>query len=291
MRLNFSRTLFFAAIMGGFALAMGKAQPFFPSNSVQAMETSKSQSLQGTTWYISGWPSAPVPGSAPITLQFKGAPHSGSLRDRLTGTAGCNTFNGAYTSGDGNLTINQALATTRKACTAEVMAQEQRFLQLLPQVTSYSIGNDGQLTLTYLKDGEQGSISFIPANQYSALHNSQWELVTMAGVEPIANENSRAIPQLQFLGDRLTGTGGCNRLMGQFTIDGDNLTVDERMASTMMACSEPLMAQEQQFIQALVNAQKYEILTSGELVIDYLMGEKTEQLVFLPLTEEDSAPR
>lgn len=283
MGLNFSRTLFLAAIMGGLALAMGKAQPFFPTNSVQAMETSTSQSLQGTTWYVSGWPGVPVPGSAPITLQFNG--------DRLMGTAGCNSFNGAYTSGDGNLTINQALATTRKACAAEVMVQEQNFLQLLPQVTSYSIGNDGQLTLTYLKDGEQGSISFIPASQYSALHNSQWQLVTMAGVGPIANENSQAIPQLQFLGDRLAGTGGCNRLMGQFTIDGDNLTVDERMASTMMACSEPVMAQEQQFIQALVNAQQYEILTSGELVIDYLMGEKTEQLIFLPLTKESSVQR
>ncbi len=291
MRLNFSQTFFFAAIMGGLALAMGRAQPFFPTNFVQAMETSTSQSLQGPTWYISGWSGSPVPGSAPITLQFNGAPHSGSLRGRVIGTAGCNSFNGAYSSGDGNLTIDQALATTRKACAAEVMAQEQKFLQLLTQVTSYNIGNDGQLTLTYLNDGEEGSITFIPASQYSALHNSQWQLVTMAGVEPIANADSQAMPQLQFLGDRLAGTGGCNRLTGEFTIDGDNLSIDERMASTMMACSEPVMVQEQQFIQALVNAQKYEILTSGELVIDYLMGEKTEQLIFLPVTEEDSPPK
>ncbi|MBD2653334.1 META domain-containing protein [Synechocystis sp. FACHB-383] len=279
MRLNFSQTLFFATIMGGLALGtMGEALPFLPTNAVQAMEASTSPSLQGTTWYISGWSGSPVPGSAPIKLQFKD--------NRLMGTAGCNSFNGAYTSSDGNLTIGQALATTRKACAAEVMAQEQEFLQFLTQVKTYSIGNDGQLTLTYLKDGEQGSITFIPASQYSALHNSQWQLVTMAGVAPITNENSQAIPQIQFLGDRLAGTGGCNRLMGQFTIDGENLTIDERMASTMMACSEPLMNQEQQFIQALVNAQKYQILTSGELVIDYLAADKTEQLVFLPLTAD-----
>ncbi|MBE9203978.1 META domain-containing protein [Synechocystis salina LEGE 06099] len=277
MRLNFSQIFFFATIMGGLTLGIiDKTLPLLSTNSVQAMEASTSPSLQSTTWYISGWSGSPVPGSAPITLQFKD--------NRLMGTAGCNSFNGAYTSGEGNLTIDQALATTRKACAAEVMAQEQKFLQLLTQVTAYSIGDDGQLTLTYLKDGEQGSVTFIPASQYNALHNSQWQLVTMAGVEPITNEeNSQGIPQIQFLGDRLAGTGGCNRLMGQFTIDGENLTIDERMASTMMACPEPLMNQEQQFIQALVNAQKYQILTSGELVIDYLMADKTEQLVFLPL--------
>lgn len=279
MRLKFFQTSFFACfaiIMGGLALGnTGKLLPFLPINSVHAMEASSAPSLQGTTWYISGWSGSPVPGSAPITLQFKG--------DRLMGTAGCNSFNGAYVSSDGNLTIDKALATTRKACAAEVMAQEQKFLQLLTQVTAYGIGNDGQLTLTYLNDGEQGSITFIPASQYSALHNSQWQLVTMAGEEPIANENSQAIPQLQFLGDRLAGSGGCNRLMGQFTIDGEVLTIDERMAATMMACPEPLMKQEQQFIQALVNAQKYRISTSGELVIDYLAEDKTEQLVFLPL--------
>ncbi|WP_259732430.1 META and DUF4377 domain-containing protein [Synechocystis sp. CS-94] len=273
--------MFFAAIMGGLALApVGKTQLFFPINSVQAMETATPQQLQDTTWYISDWPSSPVPGSAPITLQFIG--------DRLSGTGGCNNFNGSYTGDGGSLTIGPALATTRKACAEEVMAQEQKFLQLLSQVTAYNIGNNGQLTLTYLGDGKEGTITFIPASQYSVLHNTQWQLVTMAGVEPLTNEATARMPQLEFLGDRLAGTGGCNRLMGQFTIDGEILTVDDRMASTMMACSEPLMEQEQQFIQALVNAQKYEILTSGELVIEYLNDGETKQLVFKALTVDGS---
>ena len=44
-------------------------------------------------------------------------------------------------------------------------------------------------------------------------------------------------PHLIFAGDeaRLSGSGGCNRVMGSFELDGDTLRLG-RLAGTMMAC-------------------------------------------------------
>lgn len=285
MAVNFAQTLVFAAVFGGLSLGIDhRANPFLITNAVQGMETSTpaQTELQGTTWYISSWTETMALGNVPVRLQFARAPLSGSLRDRLSGIAGCNNFSGSYQAQAGSLTIEEALGTTRKMCGEEIMAQESLFLEILPQVRSYGFSTDGQLELTYSKNGKEGKITFIPESQFTALHNSQWQLVSLGGVEPIAGET---MPSLQFNGDRLGGTGGCNRLMGQFSLDGDRLTINEQMASTMMACPEPLMEQEQNFIKALTTAQKYEILPTGELVIDYGENGETKQLVFKPLVK------
>lgn len=283
MAVNFAQTLVFVAVFGGLSLGIDHgANHFLTSNSVQAMETSNPApaKLQGTTWYISSWTETMALGTDPVRLQFNG--------DRLSGTAGCNNFNGSYQAHDGSLTIGEALGTTRKMCVEEIMAQEGLFLKLLPQVRSYGFSTDGQLELIYSKNGKEGKITFIPESQFTPLHNSQWQLVSLGGVVPIAGEDSERMPNLKFIGDRLGGTGGCNRLMGQFSLDGDRLTINGQMASTMMACSEPLMEQEQMFVNALTTAKKYQILPTGELVIDYGENGKTKQLVFKPLMKSQA---
>ncbi|OGO38758.1 MAG: hypothetical protein A2W35_02100 [Chloroflexi bacterium RBG_16_57_11] len=84
-----------------------------------------------------------VPGTA-ITLQF--------LQGRLTGFAGCNTYEGSYTAtdnGDGTYSIvGQQISTSRMTCPAEIMTQENAYLAALQQVTTASI-QENRLTLTY----------------------------------------------------------------------------------------------------------------------------------------------
>lgn len=64
----------------------------------------------------------------------------------VSGSTGCNTFNGTYTI-DGSAITFGPLATTRMACAADVMAIEDAYLAALDGASSWSIGSDGQLML------------------------------------------------------------------------------------------------------------------------------------------------
>ena len=69
----------------------------------------------------------------------------------LTGSAGCNAYNGTYTTSSGTtISISEPLVTTEKYCIAYgVMDQEEDYLALLPSVVSYEVTSDGML---YLRD-------------------------------------------------------------------------------------------------------------------------------------------
>lgn len=57
---------------------------------------------------------------------------------KVTGSAGCNTFNATYQVNGDKITIGPA-ATTRKACPQPIMDQEAQFLAALSKATVYSI--------------------------------------------------------------------------------------------------------------------------------------------------------
>ena len=69
----------------------------------------------------------------------------------LAGSAGCNAYNGTYTtSGGTTISISEPVVTTEKYCIAYgVMDQEEDYLALLPSVASYEVTSDGIL---YLRD-------------------------------------------------------------------------------------------------------------------------------------------
>jgi heat shock protein HslJ len=64
----------------------------------------------------------------------------------ISGSGGCNTFNGTYTI-DGSAISFGPLATTRMACPDDVMAVEDAYLLALDGAASWSIGDDGRLVL------------------------------------------------------------------------------------------------------------------------------------------------
>ncbi|MBO9623254.1 MAG: META domain-containing protein [Sphingomonas sp.] len=65
----------------------------------------------------------------------------------LSGTTGCNSFRGSYRFQNGRL-IAGPLATTRRACVAQVNQQEQKLVELLGQRLTVSRNRDGRLVLT-----------------------------------------------------------------------------------------------------------------------------------------------
>ena len=72
---------------------------------------------------------------------------------KVSGNAGCNNFFGAYTVKSSSLTFG-ALASTRKACQASIMEQENLFLKRLSSTKRFFVSQDG-LRLTLIGDGVQ----------------------------------------------------------------------------------------------------------------------------------------
>jgi heat shock protein HslJ len=73
---------------------------------------------------------------------------------------------------------------------------------------------------------------------------------------------------LTFEDGRVSAQGGCNTINGEATWEGDTLEVAEPMASTMMACDQPLMDQDQWLSTFLTSSPALEVdgdtLTLGD---------------------------
>ena len=104
------------------------------------------------------------------------------------------------------------------------------------------------------------------------LLGTAWTLTELDGHPPVATTgNNRAQLVLDGSQNRYSGSSGCNRLTGTIELKGDSLNFGAG-ASTMMACLEPLMKQEQAFTKMLQSVTGYRI--SGK-TLELLTGNKT----------------
>jgi len=82
---------------------------------------------------------------------------------------------------------------------------------------------------------------------------------------------------IQFENGQVSGNGGCNSYGGEYRVNGDKLELGMLM-STLMACADPaMMEQETIFMQALGDAQGFEIV-GGQL---QMYGSGGEALTFV----------
>jgi len=90
------------------------------------------------------------------------------------------------------------------------------------------------------------------------LENTYWKLTAFGTAAVVVADNQRE-PHLILHPDdkRVSGSGGCNRLAGTYTVEGNRLTFS-RMAGTMMACPSG-MEQERSFHDALGRAATWRI--------------------------------
>lgn len=104
-----------------------------PSAPDTAAEPPIDQALVGKTWQVSSVSGRPVVSAQPMTLTI--APDL-----RVDGHAGCNDYFTEASLTPGRIQFSQA-ATTRKACSAELMAQERTFLAALAAIGAYEVGD------------------------------------------------------------------------------------------------------------------------------------------------------
>jgi uncharacterized lipoprotein YbaY/heat shock protein HslJ len=83
------------------------------------------------------------------------------------------------------------------------------------------------------------------------LENTYWKLISLRGT-PVQLADKQREPHLilQPADRRVVGSGGCNRLMGSYTLDGERLAFS-KTAGTMMACAQGVMALERAFLDTL----------------------------------------
>lgn len=96
-----------------------------------------------------------------------------------------------------------------------------------------------------------------PPSSDEPLTNRYWRVLEIDG-QPVRGENSQTEPHI-VLGPehKAHGSDGCNRFTGGYD-DAKGLRFS-RLASTMMACPEPVMVQAQKFMQATAATVDYRI--------------------------------
>jgi heat shock protein HslJ len=103
--------------------------------------------LPGTSWVLVDLDGTAPVGETPPTIAFDD-------QGTVTGTGGCNTFNGEVTIDGSDMSVGP-LASTQMACEEDISTQEAAFFTALQDVTSYTVDNDGRLVL---QDG--GTLTF-----------------------------------------------------------------------------------------------------------------------------------
>lgn len=113
------------------------------------------------------------------------------------------------------------------------------------------------------KDEGQDSTKDSVEDSSGPLVGDEWRVEDIAGGGVI--DNSPA--SLQFLPEgRLAGNASCNRLIGNYSDNGGELSV-EPAGTTMMACPEALMNQERKLLELLPRLTGYSIDDNATLVL------------------------
>lgn len=130
------------------------------------------------------------------------------------------------------------------------------------------------------------ALMFIPlalagAQGEDVLAGSQWGLVLLDAETP-------AIPgsgvTLEFGDDgRVSGSAGCNRFGGSYTVDGDALSFSQLFSTRMLCPQDEIMDQEIAFMSALEAATSFAI-EGNQLTITYGDGQQLILTRFSPLT-------
>jgi heat shock protein HslJ len=134
------------AALGALTLVSGCAIPKHPDAAAPPTDPynpAATQLLDDTQWQLTGWTDASgkartVPGDAQgtqaLTLDFS----TDSGRRRVSGFAGCNRFNGAYSLKEGKVTFGPLVAT-RMACASASGALEQPYLDGLAHIAKSGV--------------------------------------------------------------------------------------------------------------------------------------------------------
>lgn len=203
------------------------------------------------------WPLATLDGDAPplgmsVTLDVRA--------DGTLGGVACNTYSAGYTATErGDLSIDP-IAATRMSCGDAADAFEAAYFDALQGATGWGWQASGGGTLRLFGAGNLVFGGETAAD--ATLTGQEWSLTGLGGapIEPGAGLTAT-------FGDdgSVTGSAGCNRFMGPYTVDGDSLSVGP-LAATRMSCGITADDLESTYLGALEAASGF-VISGNDLVI------------------------
>ena len=178
---------------------------------------------------------------------------------RISGSAGCNHYFAGYGITGTTITIGPA-GSTEMYCTGPgVMGQESAYLALIRDAASVTIKND-RLTLADAKGTTILSFtkSIPPAPE--PLIGTNWTLDSIYSGDAVSSVISgTAITAVFDHEGRVSGSTGCNRYSGSYTVAETSLSISS-LGSTKMACQGPgIMQQESTYLASLSTAAGFTI--------------------------------
>jgi heat shock protein HslJ len=208
-----------------------------------------------------------VTGEKPVTAKFDS---SGAL----SGSGGCNQYSATYKVNGTSISITQPI-TTLMACPEPIMQQESSYLSQLTKASIYnSLGDtltlfdaSGAAILVYKRplNGVATQSPIVGVWDLFSYNNGQGGIQTV-----IIGGETTAVFQAD---GKLSGTGGCNQYSAGYTTTASNGITITQPISTLMACAEPIMQQETQYLSLLQKATKYEI-SGDQLTLFDISGTK-----------------
>ena len=203
-----------------------------------------SGSLESTTWRLTELPSQTLPAA-----QERNAVTANFEAGRVHGFAGCNQFVGSYTLNGERLVLG-TLAGTMMACPEPAMSVENHFLRMFSGALNVAVAGN-TLTLTPANGGK--ALQFERAVP-PRLEGVLWEVTGYNnGRQAVVSPRIGTRLTLTFQDGQVSGSSGCNRFHGQFTVEGSALQI-RPLATTRKACEDEVMTQEQAFLRALESA-------------------------------------
>ena len=97
------------------------------------------------------------------------------------------------------------------------------------------------------------------------LTDNLWMLTELNGNQPLPDTTITA----EFDEDgRVGGSSGCNNYNTTYSVSGEGITFGEQSALTMMACPDPVMEQESDYLEALSTTATFEIADDALTLYD-----------------------
>jgi heat shock protein HslJ len=191
-----------------------------------------------------------VPGDVTVDAAFDGSTST------VSGSAGCNQYNGPYTLSGADLTFG-AIKSTMMGCVGAGGDVESAYLANLALVKSFTATED---TLT-LHDANHTAILSYSAAAAGTLDGVTWHATAINnGNEAVVSVAAGTDPTAVYeKAGTVTGNAGCNSFNGPAVVDGSNVKIGPLMSTKMACADEAANAQETAYLAALEKATTFEV--------------------------------
>ncbi|MBN9693620.1 MAG: META domain-containing protein [Verrucomicrobia bacterium] len=210
--------------------------------------SSAPMNLAGTQWKLLAVQATPALAGSTVTLHFDAS-------GQIHGSDGCNQYRGTYVQNGAKLTLGLGMGTMM-ACADPQMKQAQAFAQALAATQRFRT-EAGELVW----EDAQGAVlaRWIPL-PVASLQNTPWVAQGINnGREAVVSSALTPRVTALFLPDgTVSGSAGCNRFTGRYTLEGKTLKVFP-LAVTKMLCEPEVNELEQQFLAAFQQTTTIEL--------------------------------